>query len=147
MWLSRSRFADVARLAELTLTLGEDACAFYRPGVGKAGDGVAGEALAAYEQALRAVSGGWERGNEAATLNNIGPVYDGLGEPQRALEYYEQALPIMREVGDRAGEATTLNNIGHVYDGLGERRGRWSTTGRRCRSAGRSATGPVRRPR
>ena len=32
VWLARSRFADVARLAELTLTLGEDARAFYQLG-------------------------------------------------------------------------------------------------------------------
>ena len=32
MWLARSRFADVARLAELTLALGEDAGAFYQLG-------------------------------------------------------------------------------------------------------------------
>ena len=56
-----------------------------------------------------------DRAGEAATLNNIGLVYHGLGEPQRALEYFGQALPITREVGDRAGEAATLNNIGAVY--------------------------------
>ena len=32
VWLARSRFADVARLAGLTLTLGEDASAFYQLG-------------------------------------------------------------------------------------------------------------------
>jgi tetratricopeptide (TPR) repeat protein len=51
-------------------------------------------------------------------LNNIGAVYDGLGELGRALDCYEQALSIAREVGDRAGEAATLNNLGAVYDGL-----------------------------
>jgi tetratricopeptide (TPR) repeat protein len=61
------------------------------------------------------------RAGEAATLNNSGQVYRGLGEPQRALEYFGQSLPIRREVGDRAGEAATLNNIGLVYAGLGER--------------------------
>ena len=34
-WLARSRFADVARLAGLTLTLGEDARAFYQLGWAK----------------------------------------------------------------------------------------------------------------
>ena len=51
-------------------------------------------ALAAYDQALRLYRAAGDRGNEAATLNNIGEVYRGLGEPQRALEYYGQALPI-----------------------------------------------------
>jgi tetratricopeptide (TPR) repeat protein len=41
----------------------------------------------------------------AATLTNIGAVYNAVGEPQQALEYYQQALPIFREVGDRAWDA------------------------------------------
>ncbi|NES87558.1 MAG: CHAT domain-containing protein, partial [Moorea sp. SIO2B7] len=61
------------------------------------------------------------RAGEAITLNNIGRVYDDLGEKQRALEYLQQALPLNRAVGDRTGEATTLNNIGRVYDNLGEK--------------------------
>jgi len=75
-----------------------------------------------------------DRGGEAITLNNIGGVYDALGEKQKALDFYNQALPIRRAVGDRGGEATTLNNIGagggeaitlnnigRVYDALGEK--------------------------
>ena len=46
------------------------------------------------------------------TLNNIGSVYDALGDKKKALAFYNQALPLRRDVGDRAGEATTLNNIG-----------------------------------
>jgi tetratricopeptide (TPR) repeat protein len=59
---------------------------------------------------------------EAAFLNNLGLVYDDLGEKRQALEYHEQALSLRRQVGDRAGEATTLNNIGRVYDALGKKR-------------------------
>jgi CHAT domain-containing protein len=62
-----------------------------------------------------------DRSGEARTLNNIGGVYDTLGEKQKALEYYNQSLPLSRAVGDRSGEATTLNNIGRVYDDLGEK--------------------------
>ena len=58
---------------------------------------------------------------EAATLNNIGNVYDSLGEKQKALDYYSRALPIFQAVGDRRGEAATLNRIGNVYDSLGEK--------------------------
>jgi tetratricopeptide (TPR) repeat protein len=120
VWLARSRFVDVARLAGLTLTLGEDADAFYQLGWARNATGDRAAALAAYDQALRLYRAAGHRGNEAATLSNIGAVYNGLGERQRALEYYGQALPILREVGDRAGEAATLNNIGVVYRGLGE---------------------------
>jgi len=62
-----------------------------------------------------------DRSGEAITLNNIGRVYDALGEKQKALDNYQQALPIMRAVGNRTGEAVTLNNIGFVYDDLGEK--------------------------
>jgi CHAT domain-containing protein len=62
-----------------------------------------------------------DRSGEARTLNNIGLVYDELGEKQKALDFYNQSLPLWRAVGDRSGEATTLNNIGSVYDALGEK--------------------------
>jgi CHAT domain-containing protein/tetratricopeptide (TPR) repeat protein len=53
-------------------------------------------------------------------LNNIGIVYDNLGEHQKAIDFYKQALPILRAVGDRGGEGTTLHNIGLVHRSLGE---------------------------
>src|SRR4051812_41573506 len=121
VWLARSRFADVIRLAELTLTLGENADAFYHLGWAKRATGLPTEALAAYDHALSLCRNDHDRANEAATLTNIGNVHSGVGDRQQALSYYRQALPILREVGDRAGEATTLNNIGMVHDGLGDR--------------------------
>ena len=107
VWLARSRFADAARLAGLTLTLGEDARAFYQLGWARAATGDRTAALAAYDQALR----------------------------------------LYRAAGDRGNEAATLSNIGAVYAVWASRGGRWSTTGRRCRSGGRSGTGPGRRSR
>ena len=62
-----------------------------------------------------------DRAWEARTLNNIGTVYNSLGEKQKALDYLERALALRQAVGDRGGEATTLNNIGSVYSDLGER--------------------------
>ena len=120
VWLARSRFADVARLAGLTPTLGEDARAFYQLGWARHATGERTAALGAYDQALRLDRAAGDRGNEAATLSNIGEVYGGLGEPQRALEYYGQALPIQREVGDRAGEAVTRYNMAMIYRAQGE---------------------------
>jgi len=58
---------------------------------------------------------------EATTLNDIGQVYNSLGEGQKALDFYDQALPLERAVGDHSGEAATLNNIGMVYDLLWEK--------------------------
>jgi tetratricopeptide (TPR) repeat protein len=120
VWLARSRFADVARLAEQTLRLGPHAGALYHLGWARQVTGFPVEALAAYEQALRLYRADHDRGNEAATLNNIGGVYARLGEQQRALEHYRQALPIQREVGDRAGEAVTRYNIAMIHRHRGE---------------------------
>ncbi|MDP2937213.1 MAG: NB-ARC domain-containing protein, partial [Dehalococcoidia bacterium] len=61
---------------------------------------------------------GWRRDTEL--LNNIGRVYDALGQREKTLDYYVQTPPIMEEVGDRAGLAVTLNNIGRVYYALGQ---------------------------
>jgi tetratricopeptide (TPR) repeat protein len=120
VWLARSRFADAARLAGLTLTLGEDARALYQLGWAKTATGDPAAALKYYGQALRLYRAAGDRGNEAATLSNIGAVYRGLGEPQRALEYYGQALPITREVGDRAGEAVTRYNVAMIHRAQGD---------------------------
>ncbi len=59
---------------------------------------------------------------QAASLyNNLGGVYDALGQKQQALWYFEQALTITREVGDLRGEGRTLNNLGAVYNALGQK--------------------------
>ena len=74
-----------------------------------------------YSRALPLFQATGNRRGEAATLNNIGSVYDSLGEKQKALDYYSRSLPLSQATGDRANEATTLNNIGAVYDSLGEK--------------------------
>jgi tetratricopeptide (TPR) repeat protein len=73
------------------------------------------------ERGLRIAEAQGLRSYLAVLLNNIGRVYNSLGQRQKALEYYEQALPIQEEAGDRAGLAATLNNIGSVYNSLGQR--------------------------
>jgi tetratricopeptide (TPR) repeat protein len=73
------------------------------------------------ERGLEAAENRQDKKIAAALLNNIGLVYDKLGQRERALQYYERTLPIRREVGDRSGEGVALNNIGAVYDKLGQR--------------------------
>ncbi|MGV9978066.1 tetratricopeptide repeat protein, partial [Micromonospora wenchangensis] len=121
VWLRTSRFAAVEAMATATLTLGPDAGSFYDRGWARRATGRRLPALEDYQQALAMYRQAGHRGNEAATLTNIGSVYDSLGDRQRALDHYHQALPIAREVGDRVGEAVTLSNIGRVYDSLGDR--------------------------
>jgi CHAT domain-containing protein/Tfp pilus assembly protein PilF len=77
-------------------------------------------AIAHYEAAYE-IDIIYRRNKSAVDLNNIGFLYDVLGQKQKALEYYEKALPILREVGNRSGEAATLNNIGRVYDALDQK--------------------------
>ena len=69
VWLARSQFADAARLAGLTLTLGEDAHAFYQLGWARDSTGDRTAALAAYDQALRLHRAAVDHGNEAASGN------------------------------------------------------------------------------
>jgi CHAT domain-containing protein/tetratricopeptide (TPR) repeat protein len=57
----------------------------------------------------------------AIDLNNIGFLYDALGQKQKALEFFQEALPIQKELGDRVEESTTLNNIGSLYSALGQK--------------------------
>ncbi|MFM6077998.1 MAG: CHAT domain-containing protein [Dolichospermum sp.] len=79
------------------------------------------QAIKKWEEALPLYRVVNDQKQEATTLNNIGLVYNDLGEKQKALDYVNQALPILRAVGDRRGEAITLNNIGLVYNALGEK--------------------------
>jgi tetratricopeptide (TPR) repeat protein len=78
------------------------------------------QALQCYQQALNISKEMGNRNMEAATLNNIGLVYQATGQPQQALHQYQEALPITREIGNRNTEAATLNNIGLVYQATGQ---------------------------
>ena len=75
-----------------------------------------------YQEVLELYQRAGASREEAATLNDIGWVYESLGEMRKALEKYNEALPIRRVAGDRRGEAVTLNSIGAVYQSLGETR-------------------------
>ncbi|HEY9707245.1 MAG TPA: tetratricopeptide repeat protein [Oculatellaceae cyanobacterium] len=79
------------------------------------------KAIAKYQEALPLYRAVGDKAREALTLNNIGLVYDDLGETQQALDYYNQSLPLARAVSDKATEAVILSNIGAVYDALGEK--------------------------
>ncbi len=54
-----------------------------------------------YHEALELYRRASDRNGEAQTLNNIGLVYESLGERQKALEKYNEALPIRRAIGDQ----------------------------------------------
>ncbi|PCH98897.1 MAG: hypothetical protein COB85_00935 [Bacteroidetes bacterium] len=48
-------------------------------------------------------------------LNNIGYIYEHLGDIEKGLEYYRRSLEILKESGDKNGVATLFNNIAHIY--------------------------------
>ncbi|MCG8364547.1 MAG: tetratricopeptide repeat protein [Pseudanabaenales cyanobacterium] len=78
-------------------------------------------ALQSWQAALEIYRELGDQAGEGKTLNNIGLVYQNLGDydyPQ-ALDTYQQSLAITREIGDRATEGKTLNNIGSVHLLLG----------------------------
>jgi CHAT domain-containing protein/Tfp pilus assembly protein PilF len=61
-----------------------------------------------------------DRAREATLLNDIGLIYNRLGQRERALDYLLQALNLGRAMGERRGEAVTLNVIGVTLYNLGE---------------------------
>src|SRR5262249_30264538 len=62
-----------------------------------------------------------DKEGEATTLNNIGMIYDALGEKAKALDFFNQALPLYRQVGDKGGEAITIVNVVGTYLALDDR--------------------------
>ncbi|MBU7581766.1 MAG: tetratricopeptide repeat protein [Nostoc sp. TH1S01] len=80
------------------------------------------QAIAKFETALKL----WQKtGNikqQATTLNELGFIYNALGDKQQALVFFNQSLSLREQVKDIAGQAVTLNNIGGVYDALGDKK-------------------------
>ncbi|MCC5637873.1 CHAT domain-containing protein [Nostoc sp. CHAB 5844] len=79
------------------------------------------QAIAKFETALKLWQQIGDIKQQAITLNELGFIYDALGEKQQALIFFKQSLPLRQQVGDQAGQAVTLNNIGGVYDALGDK--------------------------
>jgi tetratricopeptide (TPR) repeat protein len=77
------------------------------------------KALKKYEEALAV----FEKAGSAKktyALNQIGVVYNLLGQYTKALEYFEKSLLIKKKGDDVKVEGLTLNNIGSVYKTLGQ---------------------------
>ncbi|MEM9817582.1 MAG: CHAT domain-containing protein [Cyanobacteria bacterium P01_D01_bin.6] len=80
------------------------------------------QALASWQAALSLYRQLSDRQGEAASLGNLGLVYERLGNERSAIDSYEQALGIARETGYRQSEANTLGNLSRIYNLLGNYR-------------------------
>ena len=118
-WQSGSRFREMDQITRRSLAVQTSAATLLWAANSRLKLGLPYEALAFYNQALPICREVGDRAGEAATLTNIGSVYNGLGDRVQALAFYNQALPIRREVGDRAGEAVTRYNVAMIYRALG----------------------------
>ncbi|NIU80715.1 tetratricopeptide repeat protein, partial [Candidatus Bathyarchaeota archaeon] len=56
----------------------------------------------------------------AASLTNVGAVYETRGSLNQALEYYHRALEIYKEIDVKQGMALILNNLGSAYETRGD---------------------------
>jgi tetratricopeptide (TPR) repeat protein len=56
---------------------------------------------------------------ELSALNNLGHLFEVLGQLQKAVQFHEQALDICQKIGDRLAEGVILTNIGGLRTQLG----------------------------
>lgn len=73
------------------------------------------QAIQHYEQALLLCRTLKDRRIEAYNLQDLGGIYDFLGDAKKALAYYSRALQLSREVKDPRGQALVLNSVGVIY--------------------------------
>ncbi|HBB87191.1 MAG TPA: hypothetical protein DC047_06215 [Blastocatellia bacterium] len=77
------------------------------------------EAKKKYEEALSLYGG--DKAGEAATLVNLGSLYETLGDPEMALQNYNDALDLLRAtVKDKRLTANVLTRMGQVDISLGK---------------------------
>jgi tetratricopeptide (TPR) repeat protein len=56
----------------------------------------------------------------ASSFNNIGVIYNELGNYEKAKEYYEKGLRLQEELGNKNGMALSYCNLGNIYRALGQ---------------------------
>lgn len=82
--------------------------------------GLLGDALVNFEEALRLAEQSEDEDGKAPALGNIGVIWHDLGELDKALQYKEKALEKAHALGDQWAEAIHLANIGNVWHDKGE---------------------------
>jgi len=77
-------------------------------------------AIGKYTEALTFLRLTGDREREATVLNNVGMLYQTLGELKDAMDFFNQSLVLRKQIGDRRGEAISLDHLGYVHVALGE---------------------------
>jgi tetratricopeptide (TPR) repeat protein len=77
--------------------------------------GEAGQAIAAWLEAMERFSGIDQTEGIANSHSNLGITYKALGEMSKAQEHLQAALDIYRAIDYRRGQAAALSNLGLVY--------------------------------
>jgi class 3 adenylate cyclase/Tfp pilus assembly protein PilF len=73
-----------------------------------------------YTQSLKIKEHIGDQMGVAASLNNIGIIYQDQGDYNKALDYHTQSLKIKEQIGDQMGIAPSLHNIGIIYQRQGD---------------------------
>ena len=58
--------------------------------------------------------------NQARCYQNLGTLFQSIGQYDKAREYQKKALAISITIGDRDGEATSYANLGTLFRSLGQ---------------------------
>ena len=103
------RWRELKRTNQIPTSLNNVAFAYERLGRWQ-------QAIDHYHDAL--ATGKANKGIEAATLLNLGDLYNKLNDFSRALESYEKSLTLQRELKNQVGEANVLAHIGTVHISL-----------------------------
>ena len=72
-------------------------------------------AVTLYQEALGHLEAVGDQRQQGVVLNNLGGVFDLLGEPEPALAHYRQALQTHRALANRRQAAAVQNNMASIY--------------------------------
>jgi len=98
---------------------------FYAKGIANLGfeaseksDGL--KAIKLYEESMKIFEELNDKKGIASSLNNIGIIYQSLGNIKQALDNYTKSLKLLESLNDKYGISYCLNNLGYIYHGQGD---------------------------
>jgi tetratricopeptide (TPR) repeat protein len=77
--------------------------------------GMTNQALNYYKKDLEIQERLADQNGIANAFNNLGNLYDDLGEHRRALEYYQKSMGLLEHSSDREGYAIACNNVASMH--------------------------------